>query len=1222
MTNTPKKKASLSKRGASMRDRLLESVGVKSSPALVKSKTQEGLAEEQEQIQLGFEPRLSLYARTMAGEGGMMSFSEVAKALLEAPDRYKDRKYREYFVSLLHRLYLFEYYPADVVSRLLPCLELCRTHVQIMKSLLYIVGCNVSRGHAGTPTLLEHSGTTFAPDGMTLKREVDVCYAMAVAGDAMPSIQRTALYTMACSVRQDASMNAVFQKALTDMITAVDEAGAKVKKEEGSDQPASATAWDLQHSVFGALRICGGPVRGHPVAGACFLGVMSPDPVGARHALAIAEEISVKSPTVVQKELGPLMDSTIKVYGEEGPGKCIAPACGITLVDTLSRTHMARICAYLVNSDQGSLDPTSQGGKQFWDMLTLMISRDPSDTVRFVALQALTGGVVSQSESVLGPTSLGKGRDDAVVQQRRARAWRVLIAQAGVEVTIPGISESKPINLKFIDLVGRLVLLALNKPVKKARFSVAAGIVACMAKSCLAFQVSGGNKQAPSPEVDRVMNILAKELGSLIESPLSGGQRAACIEALLYLQAAGFPVSLHASSFTLVGAEGGSGGAQDSLLVAVLRCARSCPGQAPLFLEYASGVVGIAPEAVDLKKVVALWNAACDSENSAAGKKSALVAALSALRSPLPPSAMSKAGALYHRALAAARSDAGWTSFVATAAWWLGEMANQLCGEKCGSVVDSILLRAKHDVAFEDDESVENTEEEEEEEDLSQEQFDRRTLIDAHSNRSPSLSIVISALNDIILGGNWQLRSAAARAIGKIAIRSGEPYRLQCYGILRSVSMGSNGQDSLGLQGVVSPAIHALDEIYGSQAVIDSLWDKHGDDLDEWPVEILESIARRVQYLNVLVENTVCSLPKSGFNILGVKAQKICTQYYDEGEDQDQMTHLTDLEKDGDSALKSRKSKEIDDILSFGGTDDSFNFTQKFEKRRDKDIEIESLLTKDEASHAAWEAMAEEQQGVRRDDTMNAFVDSAQPSGAEFSPKSSDYGGTPHRTSIDTSSVRHGKMIHTFIAAPNHSEELSIFEGDEVDVLDLSLEGWALVKDPNGHQGLVPRSYVAIDDDVPNLSDSMNLLDIEESDTTPSNIHNYVDEVFSSNGVQGMPSGQPWGHSDSGVSAAVPSQEDTNPFETTSFGRSHRRSISGLSGDFFSGSPASPGSPTRNVQHVIVHKFEGELEGELTVEVGDGVQLISDAGGWAKVMRLSDKQTGLIPSWAIQAKKS
>lgn len=70
MTNKPNK-ASLSKRGGSMKERLLESVGVKSSPVL-KSKMQEGLAEEQEQIQLGFEPRLSLYARTMAGEGGMV----------------------------------------------------------------------------------------------------------------------------------------------------------------------------------------------------------------------------------------------------------------------------------------------------------------------------------------------------------------------------------------------------------------------------------------------------------------------------------------------------------------------------------------------------------------------------------------------------------------------------------------------------------------------------------------------------------------------------------------------------------------------------------------------------------------------------------------------------------------------------------------------------------------------------------------------------------------------------------------------------------------------------------------------------------------------------------------------------------------------------------------------------------------------------------------------
>ena len=59
-----------------MRDRLLESVGVKSSPVLTGSRTREGFAEDQEQsIQLGFEPRLSLYARTMAGGGGLVRFN-------------------------------------------------------------------------------------------------------------------------------------------------------------------------------------------------------------------------------------------------------------------------------------------------------------------------------------------------------------------------------------------------------------------------------------------------------------------------------------------------------------------------------------------------------------------------------------------------------------------------------------------------------------------------------------------------------------------------------------------------------------------------------------------------------------------------------------------------------------------------------------------------------------------------------------------------------------------------------------------------------------------------------------------------------------------------------------------------------------------------------------------------------------------------------------------
>jgi hypothetical protein len=349
---------------------------------------------------------------------------------------------------------------------------------------------------------------------------------------------------------------------------------------------------------------------------------------------------------------------------------------------------------------------------------------------------------------------MGKSREDAVYQQRRARSWRTLASLASSEISMQTSREGQPVQVKVADLIGRLILLALNKPVKKARFTVASNVVTSLAKSCLAFQISGGTNKKTLADLDLMMNVLAKELGNLIESPISGGQRAACIEALLYLQAAGFPVSLSAASFTLVGADGGSGGAQDSLLVAVLHCARSCPGNAPLFLEYASGVVGIAPEAIDLNKVVALWNAASDHESSGSSKNAALVAALAALRSPLPPSALSIAGASYHRALAAARSDAGWTSFVATASWWLGEKANYLCGEKSGNELKSVILAAQKPETDSDSENTDDTESEDDEVVVKDDVLDDKTLINAHADRNPSLSVVISALHDVILSAN------------------------------------------------------------------------------------------------------------------------------------------------------------------------------------------------------------------------------------------------------------------------------------------------------------------------------------------------------------------------------------------------------------------------------------------------------------------------------------
>ena len=45
--------------------------------------------------------------------------------------------------------------------------------------------------------------------------------------------------------------------------------------------------------------------------------------------------------------------------------------------------------------------------------------------------------------------------------------------------------------------------------------------------------------------------------------------------------------------------------------------------------------------------------------------------------------------------------------------------------------------------------------------------------------------------------------------------------------------------------------------------------------------------------------------------------------------------------------------------------------------------------------------------------------------------------------------------------------------------------------------------------------------------------------------------------------------------------------------------------------------FTAEMEGELSVAPGDKVQVHSDVDGWARVVRLADGRSGLVPSWAV-----
>jgi hypothetical protein len=78
---------------------------------------------------------------------------------------------------------------------------------------------------------------------------------------------------------------------------------------------------------------------------------------------------------------------------------------------------------------------------------------------------------------------------------------------------------------------------------------------------------------------------------------------------------------------------------------------------------------------------------------------------------------------------------------------------------------------------------------------------------------------------------------------------------------------------------------------------------------------------------------------------------------------------------------------------------------------------------------------------------------------------------------------------------------------------------------------------------------------------------------------------------------------------------SHQRTLSDSSA--LEGS--IPGSPSRfdGPERAVVAAFTAEMEGELTVAAGERVKVHSQAGGWARVLRLADRRAGLVPTWAV-----
>jgi len=553
------------------------------------------------------------------------------------------------------------------------------------------------------------------------------------------------------------------------------------------------------------------------------------DPVATRHALAVVARLATREPLLVAETLGPVLTALLDAAaGDAGAKAAQASGPNMVLHDRLARMHLVHVCSLITNAPEAQMRSAERARLPFSNML-VHTARTASAPVMLECVHALAAHVPPG----LPPTT-------------RVRAWSTLVhaTEPASQADKQSEGESKLLGhiLKRLD---GLLLQHVDQPVQSAACRAAGALAETHAHWDSLPSEAGGKTEQETNEDRALLASLARSLQVAMTSK-NFSIRGLALSALIWLRTPRFLPGLLAAVEEQFQSAHWPTDAVTEVIQTLGRRLVVTPALASEILQMVHRIAECGPANVQPELVLDIWQSALASHHN---KRALTLAAAQSFLRMLHSRHKPRGAALDPSERAAEQR------LERTAVWFLGENANFATGEFAWADVRDAQKFARFSEFRQRVASARGAGWDDEMEAAAREEAAGR----------PLLGSVIRDLQTCALTAEWGSRLESVSALSKIALRSGEPFRLQCYSTFISLT-----QANIGLTAVAAPIIDLLDQMSEAQEKFMKAMAVYGQspDSSHWDPDVLAQFVRLHAQLLAKVD-AFCFVPPTLYLPMG-----------------------------------------------------------------------------------------------------------------------------------------------------------------------------------------------------------------------------------------------------------------------------------------------------------------------------------------------------------------